>query len=182
MCIRDSHEGAVQLRDVNTRMYEAGDFDALIIDSAGCGAHLKDFYPALKGRVKDLSEWLAEVGLPEPKQDVKVRVTYQDACHLVHAQKVRKPPRDLIRSLPKVEFVEMRHADLCCGAAGLYSTLEPDMSNRILQQKMEDLLRTRAEVVTVANPGCQMQLQAGLRSRGSTMRVEHLAETLARAY
>jgi glycolate oxidase iron-sulfur subunit len=175
-------EGAEKLRDVNTRMYEAGDFDALIIDSAGCGAHMKDFYPALKGHVKDLSEWLAEVGLPEPKREVKLRVTYQDACHLVHAQKVRKPPRDLIRALPGVEFVEMRHSDICCGAAGLYSTLEPDMSNQILQQKMEDLLRTQAEVVTVANPGCQMQLRAGLRSRGSAMRVEHLAETLARAY
>jgi glycolate oxidase iron-sulfur subunit len=175
-------EGAERLRDVNTRMYEAGDFDALIIDSAGCGAHMKDFYPALKGHVKDLSEWLAEVGLPEPKREVKLRVTYQDACHLVHAQKVRKPPRDLIRALPGVEFIEMRHSDICCGAAGLYSTLEPDMSNQILQQKMEDLLRTQAEVVTVANPGCQMQLRAGLRSRGSAMQVEHLAETLARAY
>jgi glycolate oxidase iron-sulfur subunit len=175
-------EGAEHLRDVNTRMYEAGAFDALIIDSAGCGAHLKDFYPALKGKVKDLSEWLAVVGLPEPKRDVKVRVTYQDACHLVHAQKVRKPPRDLIRSLPGVDFVEMRHADICCGAAGLYSTLESDMSNRILQQKMEDLLRTNAEVVSVANPGCQMQLHTGLRGHGSTMVVEHLAETIARAF
>jgi glycolate oxidase iron-sulfur subunit len=175
-------EGAEQLREVNTRIYEAGEFDALIIDSAGCGAHLKDFYPALKGRVKDLSEWLAVVGLPEPKHEVRLRVTYQDACHLVHAQRVRKPPRDLIRSLPGVDFVEMRHSDICCGAAGLYSTLEADMSNRILQQKLEDVLRTNAEVMAVANPGCQMQLQAGLRGRGSAMRVEHLAETIARAY
>jgi glycolate oxidase iron-sulfur subunit len=84
--------------------------------------------------------------------------------------------------LPGVEFVEMRHPDICCGAAGLYSTLEPDMSNRILQEKLDDLLTTRAEVVTVANPGCQMQLESGLRSRGSKMRVEHVSELLLRAY
>jgi glycolate oxidase iron-sulfur subunit len=166
-------EGAEELREANMRVYAAGEFDALIVDSAGCGAHLKDFYPELKGRVKDLTEWLVEVGLPEAKRDVKIRVTYQDACHLVHAQRIRKPPRDLIRSLPGVEFVEMRHSDICCGAAGLYSTLEPEMSNR---------LPTQAEVVAVANPGCQLQLAAGLRSRGSKMKVEHISELLARAY
>ena len=160
----------------------AGQFDALVVDSAGCGAHLKDFYPALKNRVKDLSEWLAEAGLPEPKRDVKMRVTYQDACHLAHAQRIKKQPRDLIRAIPGVDWVEMRHADICCGAAGLYSTLEPDMSNRILQEKLDDLAATRADVVAVANPGCQMQLEAGLRKRGSAMKVLHVSELLARAY
>ena len=76
----------------------------------------------------------------------------------------------------------MRHPDICCGAAGLYSTLEPRMSNRILQEKLDDVIATGADVVTVANPGCQMQLEAGLRVRGSSMRVEHIAETLLRAY
>jgi glycolate oxidase iron-sulfur subunit len=175
-------ESAERLRDANTGTYLAGDFDALIVDSAGCGAHLKDFYPGLKGRVKDISEWLAEVGLPAPKHDVRLRVTYQDACHLAHAQRIKKQPRDLIRSLPGVEFVEMRHPEICCGAAGLYSTLEPDMSNRILQEKLADLSNTRADIVVSANPGCQMQLQSGLRSHGSKMRTEHITELLARAY
>jgi glycolate oxidase iron-sulfur subunit len=175
-------ESAERLREANMRTYAAGEFDALVVDSAGCGAHLKDFYPELKGRVKDLTEWLAEVGLPEPAQDVKVRVAYQDACHLAHAQRIKKQPRDLIKSLPGVALVEMRHPDICCGAAGLYSTLEPKMSNRIMQEKLDDLLATRADVVSVANPGCQMQLEAGLRSRGSSMKVEHVAETLLRAY
>ncbi len=175
-------EGAERLREHNSRVYGSGQFDALVIDSAGCGAHLKDFYPELKGRVKDLTEFLAEVGLPEPKQDVGITVTYQDACHLAHAQRIRKQPRDLVRALPGVRFVEMRHAEICCGAAGLYSTLEPDMSNRVLQAKLEDLLATKADVVTVANPGCQMQLEAGLRGRGSKIKVEHVAETLMRAY
>ncbi len=175
-------ETAEHLRDDNTRMYLAGNFDALVVDSAGCGAHLKDFYPELKGRVKDITEWLAEIGLPEPKRDVKLRVTYQDACHLAHAQRIRKQPRDLIRSVPGVELVEMRHPEICCGAAGLYSTLEPAMSNRILQEKLDDLTATRADVVVSANPGCQMQLEAGLRSRKSTMRVQHVTELLASAY
>jgi glycolate oxidase iron-sulfur subunit len=120
--------------------------------------------------------------LPERKREVKMRVTYQDACHLAHAQRIKKQPRELIRSLDGVELVEMRHADICCGAAGLYSTLEPVMSNRILQQKLEDVVATGADVITVANPGCQMQLAAGLRARGSTMKVEHIAETLLRAF
>jgi len=175
-------EGAERLREANMRTYDAGAFDALIVDSAGCGAHLKDFYPGLKGRVKDLSEWLVEVGLPEPERTVKMRVTYQDACHLAHAQRIKKQPRQLIQSLQGVELAEMRHPDICCGAAGLYSTLEPQMSNRILQEKLDDLLATRADVVAVANPGCQMQLEAGLRKRGSAMKVEHVSELLARAY
>ena len=175
-------ESADRLRDANTSTYLAGTFDALVVDSAGCGAHLKDFYPELKGRVKDITEWLAEIGLPAPKLDIKLRVTYQDACHLAHAQRIKKQPRDLIRSLPGVEFVEMRHPDICCGAAGLYSTLEPTMSNRILQEKLADLAATSADVVVTANPGCQMQLGAGLSSNGSKMRVEHITELLASAY
>jgi len=175
-------DGAERLREANMRVYAGGDFDALVVDSAGCGAHLKDFYPDLKGRVKDLTEWLAEVGLPAPKRDVKIRVTYQDACHLAHAQKIKKQPRDLLKSLPGIDFVEMRHAEICCGAAGLYSTLEPEMSRRILDEKMVDVLATRAEVLTVANPGCQMQLESGLRAKGSNMKVEHVSETLVRAF
>lgn len=175
-------EGAERLREHNSHMYASGEFDALVVDSAGCGAHLKDFYPSLKGKVKDLTEWLAEVGLPEPKRDVKVRLTYQDACHLAHAQKIKKQPRDLLRALPGVQWVEMRHAEICCGAAGLYSTLEPQMSQRVLEQKMEGVLATKADVLSVANPGCQMQLESGLRVRQSGMKVEHVAQTLMRAY
>jgi len=152
------------------------------VDSAGCGAHLKDFYPELQGRVRDITEWLAEIGLPQPKRETKVRVTYQDACHLAHAQRIRKQPRDLITSVPGVQLVEMRHPEICCGAAGLYSTLEPAMSNQILQQKLDDLTATRADVVVSANPGCQMQLEAGLRARKSGMKVQHVTELLASAY
>jgi glycolate oxidase iron-sulfur subunit len=175
-------EGAARLRDSNMRIYGAGEFDVLIVDSAGCGSHLKDSYPELKGRVKDLTEWLAEIGLPPAEREVKMRVTYQDACHLAHAQRIRKQPRDLIRALPGIEVVEMRHPEICCGAAGLYSTLEPTMSTGILREKTDDVLSTRADLVVTANPGCQMQLATGIRSRGSNMRVEHVAELLVRGY
>jgi glycolate dehydrogenase iron-sulfur subunit len=175
-------EGAERLRDANMQVYRDSNFEALIVDSAGCGSHLKDFYPELKGRVKDLTEWLAEIGLPPPQREVKMRVTYQDACHLAHAQRIRKQPRDLIRAIPGVELVEMRHPDICCGAAGLYSTLEPEMSARILREKLEDVASTRAELIVTANPGCQMQLESGLKAQGSTMRVEHVAELMVRAF
>jgi glycolate oxidase iron-sulfur subunit len=175
-------EGAERLRDANMQVYRDSSFEALIVDSAGCGSHLKDFYPELEGRVKDLTEWLAEIGLPAPQREVKMRVTYQDACHLAHAQRIRKQPRDLIRAIPGVELVEMRHPDICCGAAGLYSTLEPAMSARILREKLEDVASTRADMIVTANPGCQMQLESGLRAQGSAMRVEHVAELVARAF
>jgi glycolate oxidase iron-sulfur subunit len=175
-------DGAARLRDANMQVYGRDRFDALVVDSAGCGSHLKDFYPELKGRVRDLTEWLAEVGLPSAQREVKMRVTYQDACHLAHAQRIRKQPRDLIRALPGIDFVEMRHPEICCGAAGLYSTLEPSMSTTILREKTDDVLSTRASLVVTANPGCQMQLSTGIRSRGSEMQVEHIAELLVRAY
>jgi glycolate oxidase iron-sulfur subunit len=173
---------ARKLRDRNAAAFGMQDFDYLVVNSAGCGSHLKDFYPNLGARVRDLSEFLAEVGLPEPRREVKARVTYQDACHLVHAQRIRKQPRDLIKSVPGVELVEMRHPDICCGSAGIYNVLEPGMSSRILEEKMEDLLTTEADMVVTANPGCQMQLEVGLRRRGSSVPVRHLAELLAAAY
>jgi glycolate oxidase iron-sulfur subunit len=159
------------------------DFDYLVVNSAGCGSHLKDFYPNLGARVRDLFEFLAEVGLPEPRQEVPLRVTYQDACHLVHAQRIRKPPRQLLKSIPGLEFVEMAHADICCGSAGIYNAVQPEMSERILAEKMEDVLSVQPQVVVTANPGCQMQLEAGLRARGrQEVAVKHLAEVIAAAY
>ena len=107
-----------------------------------------------------------------------MRVTYQDACHLAHAQRIRKQPRDLIRAVPGVELVEMRHPEICCGAAGLYSTLEPSMSTtHPATRRLDDVAEHAAPTLVVtANPGCQMQLSPGIRSRGSNMRVEHIAE------
>ena len=175
--------GARRLRDRNQSAFGREAFDYLVVNSAGCGAHLKDSYPNLGSRVRDLTELLAEIGLPEPQREVRSRVTYQDACHLVHAQRIRRQPRQLIGSVPGVELVEMSHPDICCGSAGIYNALQPEMSRRILDEKMDDLLATGAEVVVTANPGCQMQLGAGLRARGRPdVAVKHVAELLAEAY
>jgi glycolate oxidase iron-sulfur subunit len=175
--------GARGLRDHNQRAFGMEAFDYLVVNSAGCGAHLKDSYANLGPRVRDLTELLAEIGLPEPRRELRVRVTYQDACHLAHAQRIRTQPRRLIGALPGVELVEMAHADICCGSAGIYNAIQPEMSQRILAEKMDDLLSTGAEVVVSANPGCQMQLEAGLRARGRTdIAVKHVAELLAEAY
>jgi glycolate oxidase iron-sulfur subunit len=173
---------ARSLRDENEAAFDASRFDLLVVNSAGCASHLKDFYSGLGPKTRDLFEFLAEVGLPEPKREIKVRVTYQDPCHLAHAQRITRQPRDLLRSVPGVEFVEMPHADICCGSAGIYNALEPAMSARILAEKMDDLLSVEPELVVTANPGCQMQLQAGMRGRGRRIPVKHLAELLVEAY
>jgi glycolate dehydrogenase iron-sulfur subunit len=176
-------EGARGLRDTNQRVFGMEPFDYLVVNSAGCGSHLKDFYPNLGIRVRDLFEFLAEAGLPAPTRELQAKVAYQDACHLVHAQRIRKQPRQLLAAVPGVELVEMAHADICCGAAGIYNALQPAMSKRILDEKLDDLLSTGATEVVTANPGCQMQLEAGLRQRGRRdIPVRHLAELLADAY
>jgi glycolate oxidase iron-sulfur subunit len=171
---------ARRLRDVNALAFGQEGFDALVVNSAGCSAHMKEFYPNLGPRVRDLSEWLVEIGLPEPDREVRVRVTYQDPCHLAPAQRITKQPRRLLGLVPGLERVEMRHPDICCGAAGLYSTLQPALSKQILEEKLEDVRETGVEVVVTANPGCEMQIEAGLR--GSGIEVLDLAEVVARAY
>ena len=175
-------EWARRLRERNQRAFGMQQFDRLVVNSAGCGSHLKDFYPNLGERTSDLFEFLAEAGLPEPAIEQPLRVTYQDACHLAHAQRITRQPRDLIGSLPGVELVEMSHPDICCGSAGIYNVVEPEMSRRILDEKLDDLLSTSASLVVTANPGCQLQLAAGIRSRGASMQVQHLAELIAAAY
>jgi glycolate oxidase iron-sulfur subunit len=176
-------ESARRLRGVNQEAFGMESFDYLVVNSAGCGSHLKDFYPNLGSRVRDLFEFLAEAGLPEPRHEVRARVTYQDACHLVHAQRIRKQPRQLLKAVPGLELVEMTHPDICCGSAGIYNAVQPEMSQRILEEKMEDLLSVDPGVVATANPGCQMQLEAGLRARGrEDVAVKHLAEVLVEAY
>jgi glycolate oxidase iron-sulfur subunit len=169
---------ARSLRDHNAAAFGAEDFDHLVVNSAGCGAHLKDFYDNLGARTLDLTEFLDQAGLPGSRQEVKVRAVYQEACHLAHAQGVRSQPRRLLSEVPGLELVETRHPEICCGAAGLYSTLEPEMSARVLEEKLDDLMAAQPEIIATANPGCQMQIQSGLRRRAPSVRVVHIAELL----
>jgi glycolate oxidase iron-sulfur subunit len=113
---------------------------------------------------------------------VEATVTYQDSCHLVHGQKVREAPRQLLRAIPGLEFREMPLANLCCGSAGIYNVLHTDLSMNILESKMRNVNLAGARIVATANPGCMLQLQAGVRRWGRGQRVVHVVELLDEAY
>jgi glycolate oxidase iron-sulfur subunit len=109
-------------------------------------------------------------------------VTYQDPCHLAHGQRIREAPRQLLRSIPGLRLVEMRDSDRCCGSAGIYNLTQPGLSRRFMADKAQAAAETGAELVVSANPGCIIQLQAGLRQRGTTAAVKHIVEVLDEAY
>jgi glycolate oxidase iron-sulfur subunit len=181
---------ARRLAERNLRAF-AG-VDVVVANAAGCGAHLKDV-GALLGThearafaetVRDVMELLAESALEPPAAGAGVeRVAYHDACHALRAQKLREEPRSVLRSIPGVEVVDVPGGDVCCGAAGLYNVLQPAMSSELRAGKAEAIAGTGARVVASANPGCTMQLSAGLRERGETgIEVVHPVELLDRAY
>jgi len=173
---------------------EAG-VDAVIVNSAGCGAAMKDYGHLFRDdpayadkaarfsqRVKDASEFLAAVGLVGPLGPVPLTVTYQDPCHLAHGQRIRAQPRQLLTSIPGVRLVEMDASDRCCGSAGIYNITQAAMSGTLLEEKMTAIARTGAEAIVAPNPGCMVQLLSGVRRRGLAMPVYHLMDLLDRAY
>ncbi len=175
----------------------AGGEAPIVVGAAGCSAVLKEYGTlladtrwadagaALAERVRDFSEFVAEQSeLPPamPPAGAPVRVTYHDPCHLCHAQGIRLQPRRLLRSISGLEYVELEEADACCGSAGVYNLLQPELSARVLARKVACLQATGADWVVTANPGCALQLQAGLREAGSSMRVVALSQVLADAY
>jgi glycolate oxidase iron-sulfur subunit len=182
---------ATQMAQRNIRAFAGHNLDAIIVDSAGCGAHLKE-YPELLGsspqvaafssKVRDVTEFLATMQLRPFNHPTSARVAYQDACHLAHAQGIRRQPRELLRQLPALDYVELPHADQCCGAAGVYSLTHPALSQAILAKKLDDIECSQAAIVATTNPGCAMQLQAGIIQRGMPVRVCHVVELLAEAY
>jgi len=173
----------------------AGGFDAILTNAAGCGSTLKEYDELLepdpayreKARsfarlVKDVNEFLAGIELNPAMRPLPLTVTYQDSCHLAHGQKVRIPPRKLLRAVPGLEFREMPLSDVCCGSAGIYNVVHNDMAMEILEKKMESVNSTAAEVVATANPGCMLQLRAGCSLYGHGQRVAHVIEILDEAY
>ncbi len=172
-----------------------GGFDAVITNAAGCGSTLKEYGELLdhdrryteKARlfaslVKDVNEFLASFDLNLKMGPVNATVCYQDSCHLAHGQKVRIPPRKLLAAVPGLRYKEMPLSDLCCGSAGIYNVVQNEMSLEILARKMEVINSTGADVVATANPGCMLQLQAGVRRFGKGQRVAHVIELLDEAY
>ena len=182
------------------------DFDAIVTNAAGCGSTLKEYTHlfaadandadrrqsesdrrsaelAVKfsARVRDVTEFLADLGLSAPLREMKMRVTYQDSCHLLHGQKIREAPRQLIRAIPGIDFVEMPLADHCCGSAGVYNVTQTKASLEILADKMQHARSTGASAIVTANPGCILQLRAGAKLHSTGQEVFHVVELLDRA-
>jgi glycolate oxidase iron-sulfur subunit len=161
--------------------------DEVVVNAAGCSAHMKTYEELTDGPmppVRDLMEFLDHEGLTEaPTGGIGTElVAYHDACHALRAQKIHDQPRRLLRKIPGLEIVEIPNGDRCCGAAGLYNVTQPDMSSALMRQKAEAVVATGARVVASANPGCTMQLLAGLRELGADVDVLHPIELLDRAY
>jgi glycolate oxidase iron-sulfur subunit len=185
---------ARELAQRNFAAFDGDAFDAIINNASGCGSMLKEYpllFPAdpvqeeraekFSAKVRDVNEYLAELGLIAPLKSVSARVTYQDSCHLVHGQKITAAPRELIRAIPGVEFVEMPMSEQCCGSAGVYNVTENKTSMELLGLKMDAVKQTQAQIIVTANPGCILQLRAGAAMRKTGQEVLHVVELLDRA-
>jgi glycolate oxidase iron-sulfur subunit len=188
-----SGEPARQLADSNVNAFDLDDVDAVIVNVAGCGAMLKDYghhwedegteaRKRLAAKVKDISEFLDELGLVPPPGEIRATATYHDACHLNHAQRVREQPRNLLRQIPGLKLRELAESDLCCGAAGTYNLTQPDMADRLGERKLRNILDTGAQVVVTANAGCLMQIAREARMRGHVLKVVHPIDLLDLSY
>ncbi len=170
------------------------DVDTILTNAAGCGAAMKEYGHLLKddakyagraarfsAKVRDTGEFLAQLGLHHEPDTTPLVVTYQDPCHLAHGQRVRAEPRKLLAAIPGVALKEMEASDRCCGSAGIYNVLQPEMAETLLREKMEAIAATGAEVVVAPNPGCMLQLRYGAKRFGVPVRVMHLMDLLDEA-
>ena len=174
--------------------FEGTDVDAVIINSAGCGHTLKNYGHILQddpeyrqkakefaASVKDVQEFLATVGLTaslSPLAEQPLTLVYQDACHLLHGQKISVQPRLLLRQIPGVKLREPMDAALCCGSAGVYNMLQPEVADELGQQKVQNLLDTGADLIASANPGCTLQISKHLGLQGKKISIMHPMELL----
>ncbi len=165
--------------------------DWIVPAAAGCGAMLRDYGEVLEGmpeaalvagRARDPLELLAELGLPPAARGLRATVAVHDPCHLVHGQGVRDQVRRLLGGIPGVRLVELEESDVCCGSAGTYNLTEPAMAGRLLERKLDRIAASGADVIAAANPGCLLQIRAGVALRGLAVRVEHPIDLLAAAH
>ncbi len=164
--------------------------DAIVTECASCSSFLKDYPALLEGsrdverarnfaaRVVGFSQWLEKIGFEPSSPGVSGKLTFHDPCHLIRYQNVKEQPRALLKKLPEVEFLEMREADYCCGAAGTYNIFHHDQSMRILERKMDNLVHSGADAIATECPGCYIQLAYGVRRRGLPIRVLHISQAL----
>ena len=173
-------------------------YDAIISNAGGCGSHLRHYGPLLAHdaayreraglwdtRVRDVQEWLVEIGCRPPKASpfsAQTTITYHESCHLVHGQKIARQPRTLLKLLPGVSMVELPESSWCCGSAGVYAITQPEQAERLLGRKTANIMSTGARWVATANPGCQLQVARGLDTAGADINVVHPVSLLAWAY
>ncbi|HSR51292.1 MAG TPA: (Fe-S)-binding protein [Acidobacteriota bacterium] len=190
-----SHDGLRrQASDLARQNVEAfgPDLEAVVVNSAGCGAALKD-YPHwisdsfhqkardLALRIRDINEFLDHLNPAWDLKPLKLRVAYDDACHLLHGQGISRQPRALLGRIPQLQLADVPNADRCCGAAGLYTLEQPEMSDRLLERKLEELLSVQPDRIVTANPGCLLQLRYGIQSKSLGLHVQHPVELLLEA-
>jgi glycolate oxidase iron-sulfur subunit len=169
--------------------------DFIAVNAAGCGSAMKDYGELLAndpayatsarefaGRVRDVSELLAAAGLVGTLHPLRLTAAYHDACHLAHGQRLRQEPRLLLGAIPGLRMVELAEADMCCGSAGVYNLLQPDVAGRLLERKLDRIAATGAQAIVAGNPGCLLQIDAGLRRRGLPTRTLHTIELLDLSY
>lgn len=188
----NAHNGDIRtarkLAANNIQEFSRYDYDYLISNSAGCGAFMKEYGELFKGdevlasaaekfssKVKDLSEFLAEADLPQLKSETNENVTYHDACHLVHTQKIYRQPRKLLNNISGLNYTPLEDSTKCCGSAGIYNLLHFDTSMDLLKMKVENIDKTKAKVLLTGNPGCLLQINYGLKKYYKNVRVEHPA-------
>jgi glycolate oxidase iron-sulfur subunit len=188
-------ESARRLARKNIDALADAGFDAILTNAAGCGSTLKEYDELLEhdpayaerarrftGLTKDVTEFLASIDLNPRMGEVRGVVTYQDSCHLAHGQRVRSAPRELLRKVPGLTLKEMAMSDLCCGSAGIYNVIHTDMALALLDKKMRSVNSTGAGRIVTCNPGCMLQLRAGVERHGHGQRVSHVIEVLDEAY
>ena len=179
----------------NIDAFLASNVDAIVVASAGCGIRMKEYGHLLRHdsqyaerahrfdqMVKDVHEFLAELPFDPPRAPLSYRVTYQDSCHLSNAQRVTQQPRELLRSIPGIQFVELENAAMCCGGGGSYSITERGFSLKVMESKMKAVKDTGADVIATANPGCVIQLQYGAQRQGLPLQVRYVTDLLDEAY
>jgi glycolate oxidase iron-sulfur subunit len=192
-------ELAQELARRNLDQFPPGEFDAIITNAAGCGSHLKHYAKLLEGdpayesrahawdsKVKDIHEWLAQIGIqppaPAPGRVPEQIVTYHEACHLCHGQKITAQPRAVLRAIPNLKLVELPESTWCCGSAGIYNLVQPEMAADLLKRKIKHIRSTHCEVVATGNPGCLLQILNGAKKEGLPLRIVHPITLLAEAY
>jgi len=186
---REAEAAAFAQRTIET--FERAGVDTIVVNSAGCGSAMKEYERLLSGdpdwsgraagmsgRVRDLSEFLAELGPAAPRHPLPVTAAYHDACHLGHAQRITRQPRELLRTIPELTLVELPDAGTCCGSAGVYNLLQPEAASELGARKAQAVLDAGAPLLISANPGCSLQIAAALADRGEHIAVAHTAEIL----